>query len=207
MAVKDKIDETERYLKRIKENQKNEDDLRDHFSSFLTTARSILDFLLSDFADKYGLDIKLETRDLWTEFRKKAKEKNNSEAVEFHKFFIKKYDELIKDNIAKEMLKNRKLNIHRVLTPPFPATYVKLPKVDNQIHALRIETINQKQSKEVHEQISEFLSQIPQPMRPSINKKPIYVLKNSNYELIQSCDHYFLLLQKFVSEIKEWTKQ
>jgi hypothetical protein len=57
MVVDKKIEASEFFLKKIKEE--NENEIGHYFSAFVTSTKSIPDVLLSDFAEIYELDIPL----------------------------------------------------------------------------------------------------------------------------------------------------
>jgi len=101
------------FLKKIEENIKSELDVTYYFSAFLSATKSIPDFLLSDFAEKYTLNISLEITDLRKEFIRKARKKPHREAIRFFNYFNKKYDIIRKDQICSLLFVNRNVNIHR----------------------------------------------------------------------------------------------
>jgi hypothetical protein len=106
------------------------------------------------------------------------------------------------------MFKTRHIDIHRKSVSSKEATFITLPEVEGKISYMKFET-NSKDTKELKDTLNEFFKNIPDnsSIKPSINKETIWILEKTNYELIKSCDHYFSLLQKFVSETHErWLK-
>lgn len=210
MGVEDKINESDFFLKKIEYEIKNDNEIeaKYYFSAFLSAARSIIDFLFSDLSEKYGLDIDLDSN-LTHGFIKKAKDTNNLEAIEFNKNFWKKFEILTKDKICSIMLNNRKINTHRKTVPPRTAAYTLLPEVDEKIGYLRIETNSIAADKKIKTESKKFFKEmakeIPSSLIPTVNKNTIWVLENTNYELINSCNHFISFIKKFVLEIQnDW---
>jgi len=207
LSVEEKINEANFFKKKIEENIKTEPDVTYYFSAFLSATKSIPDFLLSDFAEKYNLNISLKIQDLRKEFIKKARKKSNREAIKFFKYFVKKYAIIRKDQICSLLFDNRNVNIHRKTISPSAATYTTLGPVNGKMAYMRIETKNQEVSKKIKNELTKFLQDAPPQIKSSFNTDVIWVLKNTNFELIKSCNHHFSLLKQFVLEAqKEFEK-
>jgi hypothetical protein len=112
MPVDETIQRAERWMTKLQIAAKNSDrqEIEDCFNPLLTTTRSILDHLLEDYNQKYDLNIPLESRGFWREFRKRISEKEIG--------FLSYYDELwavIKNNsTCSVLMEKRNLDVHRM---------------------------------------------------------------------------------------------
>jgi len=68
---------------------------------------------------------------------------------------------------------------------------------------MKIETKNQEVSKKIKNELTKFLQDAPPQIKSLINTDVIWVLKNTNFELIKSCNRHFSLLKQFVLEAQK----
>jgi len=205
MEVEKKIDESEDFLNKMKESIENDKDIKNYFSAFLSSTKSITDYLLSDYAENFNLDIPLNVRDLRNKFQVKSKKNSNRDAQRFYKWFEKKYEEITKDSIGSLMINRRHINIHRKTTSPSRANYFTLPEVNGKTAYIRIETKNKDASNEIKNQFGNILRDIEKSFSiiPSFNSNTIWVLENTNFELIESCNYYLSFLKKIVADAND----
>lgn len=116
MAVKGKIKEAKYFLDKIERAGRREDFIP-NLSAFLCAAKSIPDYLLEDYNVKYGLDISLSQRLDKRIFQKVATERKNPNAQAFIKGYNERFDELMKNKIAKLLLIKRNIKVHRADLP------------------------------------------------------------------------------------------
>jgi hypothetical protein len=125
LVVDDKIKEAEYFLDKVKSSP-FDNELYYLVSAFLTSTRSIPDYLLEDYNIKFGLNIPLTDRLYpWT-FEREAKLQNNLVALSFLDDYNKEFSNLNSDPIVNGMLNKRNIKVHR-------------RKVDSLLHA-EIET-------------------------------------------------------------------
>ena len=93
MAVQEQLQDAEYFL-RIIRSKDIRDEMRPNLKAFLSTARSIPDYILKDYNNNFGLGIPLTDNSGQRQnilnhdtFRNKAKYKNNQEALKFLDFF------------------------------------------------------------------------------------------------------------------------
>jgi len=113
MESEQKLMAAEYHLKRMEELYgKNYEHFKFELEAFLTQARSVLDVLLYDFAEKFQLGIDRNKEELNDHiFEKKARERRNEQAIKFIEWWRKRKDEL-KDNF-RPLLEKRNIAVHR----------------------------------------------------------------------------------------------
>ncbi len=123
MNADDKIIEAEFFLQKIIENYNEFPFVEYYFHAFVTSTRSIADYLLEDYNVKYDLKIPDDERN----FRKKFKEKAytlgdakcpqcgflDERALEFDKWYDRQITKITSDNIGSELWNKRNFIIHR----------------------------------------------------------------------------------------------
>lgn len=115
--LNEKIEEAEFFLNKIKKYYNCFPESNYYLSAFLTSSRSIPDYLLEEYQIKYNLGISLDVSDLRNQFIKKATKLNNHDAIDFYHWFKKKLNYIsTEDNIGSIFVKNRNLNTHRTPT-------------------------------------------------------------------------------------------
>jgi len=112
MTFKWKIKESEYNLQKIiRMDQKLSNEYFFEINNFLSSAKSIFDHLLDDYALKYDLKIPLDTRNLRKTFHEKAKD--NPEAEKFIGWFEQQYSEIVNNPQYGFLLKKRDISYHR----------------------------------------------------------------------------------------------
>ena len=117
MTADEKIKESTYNLIELKSADRWSEIYMYKFNSFITSARSILDHLLDDYAIKYNLSIPVDTtNNLRTEFHKCAKA--NADAEKFIKWYDQEYHNIVKDPTYGFLLKKRNIILHRKTVKP-----------------------------------------------------------------------------------------
>lgn len=120
MTVKTKIEEGERWFKKIEQSYPNEQlELRDNVIAFLSAINSIPDHLLEDYNIKFNLAISLNTTSFRREFTSRVKQSNDPALEKFYSWFEAKRKFIEKeDEICKILSQKRHVNTHRFTTGP-----------------------------------------------------------------------------------------
>jgi hypothetical protein len=116
MVVDDKTKEAEYFLDKIKKATEREDFIP-NLSAFLSSTRSISDYLLEDYNVKYGLKISLDKELNKDMFQEVARKRKNSNAIALIKGYNDNFNKLKKDKIAKLLLSKRNIKVHRTDFP------------------------------------------------------------------------------------------
>jgi hypothetical protein len=113
MESEQKLMAAEYHLKRMEKLYgKNYEHFKFELEAFLTQARSVLDVLLYDFAEKFQLGVNRNKEELNDHiFEKKARERRNEQAIKFIEWWRQKRDEL-KENF-RPLLEKRNIALHR----------------------------------------------------------------------------------------------
>ena len=77
--------------------------MRPSMSAFITTARSIPDYLLEDYNTRLGLNIPLTEKLTFDRFKDEAKMKSNQKALRFINFYKDELNKLYQKEIGKLM--------------------------------------------------------------------------------------------------------
>lgn len=112
MTADDKIKEAEFFLQKIIESYSEFPFIEYYFHAFVTSVRSISDYLLEDYNIKYNLKIP----DNEPDFRKKFREKAYSvggEALEFDKWHDRQITRIKSDPIGSDLWDKRNFIMHR----------------------------------------------------------------------------------------------
>lgn len=112
MVVDQKIVEAEYFLDKIKNAIKREDFIP-NLSAFLSSARSIADYLLEDYNLKFGLQISLNDKLYPHTFEDIARQKNSRNALAFIYFYNTEFDKVKQDQICALLLIKRNIKVHR----------------------------------------------------------------------------------------------
>jgi hypothetical protein len=119
LAVQEQLQDAQYFLRiiRIKDTR---DEIRPNLKAFLSTARSIPDYILEDYNNNFGLGIPLtdnsgqrQNRLKHDTFMKEAKNKNNQDALKFIDFFDNEFKNLVNEPIVKLLFEKRNITIHR----------------------------------------------------------------------------------------------
>ena len=119
LVVQEQLEDAEYFLRiiRIKDTR---DEMRPNLKAFLSTARSIPDYILEDYNNNFGLGIPLtdasgqrQNRLNHDIFRKEAKNKNNQDALKFIDFFDNEFKNLVNEPVVKFLFEKRNITIHR----------------------------------------------------------------------------------------------
>lgn len=97
-------------------------EFRFKLSAFLTAARSVLDVLLYDYGDRYGL-FTLNDRVYPQGFQQRAATQNNTVALNFYNWWVQKTGSIANDPIGGLLSKKRNLVVHRG-SPPIRFTLI-----------------------------------------------------------------------------------
>jgi hypothetical protein len=116
MTADEKIKESEYNFNELKNTDKLSEVFNYKFNSFITSSRSILDYLLDDYISKFNLKIPLNTKDLKAEFHKQAK--SNSNAKRFIDWYEGAYSNIVKNLDYGFLMKKRNTIIHRESIKP-----------------------------------------------------------------------------------------
>ena len=113
MESEQKLMAAEYHLKRMEELYgKNYEHFKFELEAFLTQARSVLDVLLYDFAEKFQLGIDRNKEELNDHiFEKKARERGNEQAIKFIEWWRQRREELKKN--FRPLLEKRNIAVHR----------------------------------------------------------------------------------------------
>lgn len=135
MTAQDKIAEAEYFLGLIEQRLKNpkqifakSKEFDYELNAFINATRSIVDHLLQEYNEKFGLHIALHERLDRDIFERRGCKQRNMKALDFIDWFNNKFDKIKKDNIFEYMVNARNLNTHRVSIPtklhvPFTAEH------------------------------------------------------------------------------------
>jgi hypothetical protein len=100
LALQEQLQDAEYFL-RIIRSKDTRDEMRSNLKAFLSTARSIPDYILEDYNNKFVLGIPLTDNSGQRQiildhniFRKKANNKNNQDALKFINFFDNEFKTL-----------------------------------------------------------------------------------------------------------------
>jgi hypothetical protein len=116
MVVDQKVIEAEYFFDKIKNAVKRED-LIPNLSAFLSSARSIADYLLEDYNLKFGLQISLNNKLYPRTFEEKARQKSNNIALTFISHYNKEFEKVKQDQIGGLLLNKRNIKVHRTDVP------------------------------------------------------------------------------------------
>jgi hypothetical protein len=119
LAVQEQLQDAEYFL-RIIRSKDTRDEMRPNLKAFLSTARSIPDYILEDYNNKFVLGIPLTDdsgqRQIKLDhniFRKEANNKNNQDALKFINFFDNEFKNLVREPVVKLLFEKRNITIHR----------------------------------------------------------------------------------------------
>ena len=117
--VQEQLQDAEYFL-RIIRSKDMRDEMRPNLKAFLSTARSIPDYMLEDYNNNFGLGIPLtdnggQSHNILNHdtFRKEAKNKNNQDALKFIDFFDNEFKHLVNEPVVKLLFEKRNITIHR----------------------------------------------------------------------------------------------
>ena len=165
---------------------------------FLTNARSIMEYIiLYDFAKKFKLEINENERLDQKIFEKKARESNNTRALEFIKWWESKRKELINSRFG-PLFEKRNIAVHRRSVKP---DRVKVKLYENVSVKESIRVIKKDEKGEVYEifQSPEEPISKPEPKPPEIDW---YCEKYPNEKIVDVCRRYLETLRGIVEEAK-----
>lgn len=111
MTTEDKIEESEFFYNKIKENYTKQADIQKYFSAFLSSSRSTIEHLLEEYNQKFGLGISLEDKLDMQIFRRNST--GNTSAMEFITWLDREITRINQDQTGHFMWQSRNLNIHR----------------------------------------------------------------------------------------------
>lgn len=112
MTVDDKIRESEFFLQKIIDNYEKFPEMEYYFHAFVVSTRSIPDYLLEEYNQRFGLNISEEERDFRSIFTKKANDKGG-DAKKFDKWYDQQISAINSDPTGRELWARRNLVIHR----------------------------------------------------------------------------------------------
>jgi hypothetical protein len=112
MGVDEKVAEAEYFQKRLKEAYPR-DEFKFELSAFLSSARSVVDYLLEEYNQKCSLGI--TSGDMLTipAFKAQATNTGNSNAITFIAWYEPQVSRLGNDPVGRVIFSRRNLNIHR----------------------------------------------------------------------------------------------
>ena len=127
MTVSQKIEIAERFLEKLLKTEPDSVERQDDLGTFLYHTKSIADYLLEEYRNKYNFDISLTDTRFKDKFAQKAKERNvnfrNNDASMFFQWYDNKI-ESIEDHTSVGAISKEKRNIdaHRqiVITDNLP---------------------------------------------------------------------------------------
>jgi hypothetical protein len=206
MYVEDKIKEVEYNLNQIKVNYERFPEIQHSFSNFLSSANSIPDILLSDFATKFNMKIPLEIKSLRERFQKESFRENNSDAKKFYSWFIAKYDSIKKkDEIGSLLIGKRHVNIHRKPESPSLTTLFTFGKPKEGMPYMKMTLKNNTDLDQLKSTLSTGFNDMQKMggVVPPLMAKVEWMIEGTDLELFQSCEYFLSLMKKFVSEANE----
>ncbi len=115
MVVSDKIEEAEFFLKQMSVVYPNSE-MQHYVSAFMSATKSIGDYLLEDYNQKFVLNIPLDEKLTIERFKKEANRQNNLMAQKFIAYYEQEFDKIKKDPLASMFINKRNVNIHRKTT-------------------------------------------------------------------------------------------
>lgn len=207
MTVKDKVDQAERWLDKIKNSYPNQTEVEDNLSAFLSSINSIPDHLLEDYNNKYNLGVSL-TEDLYkNKFEDKAKSQKNVNAIAFIVWFKQKINIIELDPIGSILTQKRHLDIHRTTQKPnhFEATLSDIVEVSDSVsvrefpanmtaeEAMRIlrEEVGKEEKKN---------SETRNESQSGSSTVDLYFQDLININVRDACQHFLDLMKNMVSE-------
>lgn len=124
MSARAKLEESNFFLEKLRALQPLPQDLdkqrksQYYLSAFLSSARSVLHYLLEEYNIKFGLNIALSEKMYPDTFKKAAEETNNNRALLFFKWWSKGKKALENAPVGKLLINKRDIGIHRVQVKP-----------------------------------------------------------------------------------------
>lgn len=112
MTSEEKINEAKFFLEKIIENYTQSPFLEYYFNAFVTSTRSISDYLLEDYNQKFNLGIPDNERKFHEMFKEKAYQLGG-QAVEFHKWHDRQITKITSNMYGKTFWNKRNFIIHR----------------------------------------------------------------------------------------------
>ncbi|MBI3859799.1 MAG: hypothetical protein HY296_06160 [Thaumarchaeota archaeon] len=116
MGVDEKVAEAEYFLQRLRTTYPN-DDFKFELSAFLSSVRSIADYLLEEYNQKCKLGITITDKLTIPTFKAEATRSGNSHASKFIRWYEAEIGRIGNNPIGRLVFTRRNLNIHRAQGP------------------------------------------------------------------------------------------
>lgn len=113
MPVLEKVSEASFFYVKINENYTKFPDVQYYFNAFLNSCFSIPAHLLEDYNNKYKLGITFGDKLTIKNFKQKAEDKNNKEALEFISWYSTKLKTINSTTLGKIIMNKRNEATHR----------------------------------------------------------------------------------------------
>lgn len=134
MGTQFKIKEANFFLRRLKQNSKSVKISAFYFSAFLSSTYSILYHLLTEYNEKFELEL---TNINQHNFEKRTNKQQNQDAIKFIKLYSHRLDILWKDKTCGKLMRLRHDNTHKYLE--IPRHHVLLYPTSKKVGILKIE--------------------------------------------------------------------
>lgn len=198
MYGKDKLKEAEDFLEKIKKYYQQE--VRDEFlfdlSAFLSSVRSVPDYLLEGYNLKYSLNIPLSDKLYPSTFEKEAKQSHNSDAILFIKWWKNYIKNLQTDPIFSLLKSKRDISIHRKQIKPDLAK-LEIKETIHLSDSIKIQKYDQEGR--LIETFESEIKDVPKAEKSEVTFNWFF----SEYErepVINVCEKYLNIMKKFVKE-------
>jgi len=116
MTALNKIEEAEFFLRKMRESYRKE--FIYYLSAFLSSTKSIPDYLLEEYNNKYKLNIPINRILNAHIFEKRARYGDHKEALRYIKFWKQRMKKLKSDAIGSFLFSKRNIAIHRIQPKP-----------------------------------------------------------------------------------------
>jgi hypothetical protein len=200
MTARNKLEEAEYFLTKMREIRPDQEEFSFNLSAFLSSARSVPDYLLEDYNVKYSLQIPLTDELYPRTFEEKAKQAGNQTAISFIKWWGQKKVTLMNDPIGSLLSDKRNIDIHRTHVKP-DLTKIEIRETITASVSIRIAKYD-KEGKLI--EISESPEEPPKPKPEEREVSAAWFFKEYDKEpVIPVCEKYLQMMKDFVSEAEQ----
>lgn len=199
MAVDDKIKEAEYFLQQINAKYPR-DEMKFYLSAFLSSTKSIADYLLEDYNQKFGLNIPLDEKLTTDRFEKESQKQNNKNAQQFITFYMQELENIRKDMIGGLLLNKRNVNVHRSTTDKPLHAHVTIQETVTITDSVTIAVYDKDGNLK---QIAR--SEPTPPPKPSETKVEVkwFFSDHMNEEIPIVCEKFLKLMKEFVNKVHQ----
>lgn len=200
MTARDKLEEAEYFLTKVREIRPDQKEFLFNLSPFLSAARSVPDYLLEDYNVKYSLQIPLAEKLYPDTFEERAKQTGNLVALSFIQWWKQKIDTLNLDPIWSLLTNKRNIDVHRTHTKPDLAK-LRVIETITASASIRIEKYDKERK------LIEISESPKEPVKPKPKEREASVVwffrEYDKEPVISACEKYLQMMKDFVKEAEQ----